>query len=153
MSALYRLMEKIKDQYREKSEAVFQVDKERFVNLLISYLQDRLQSQYYYTDIQDINGNHADALLLANSQLLLTQMKGKDLLEFDVAQLIDNRFVHNEDEIIILDVNGKAKEINMQYLIETLETKNISYSRKYQKGIAFFLEYLIKKRIRCKEIG
>ena len=120
------------------------------VNLLIRYLNEKLNCQYLYTIIEDENGNSADAIVLENSKLFTSHIEGHDLLTFDVEQLIDDRYTQNDGEIIVLDLNGAVKNINIMYLLETIQSKHISYSKRIVRYLEAFIEFIIKKKLQEK---
>ncbi len=150
MNSLYNFLEKAKKQDREKYEDLVNCDREKIINLLINYLNEQLGCKYLYSIIEDINGNSADALILEDSELFLKTIEGHDLLSFNVEQLIDDRYTINNGEIIILDLNGSLKNIDITYLVETIKSKHIAYSRKLINYLDMFLDLLVKRKLRSE---
>ncbi len=150
MNSLYNFLEQAKKQDREKYEDLVNCDREKIINLLINYLNEQLGCKYLYSIIEDINGNSADALVLEDSELFLKTIEGHDLLSFDVEQLIDDRYTANNGEIILLDVNGSLKSLDITYLVETIKSKHISYSKKLINYLDMFLDLLVKRKLRSE---
>ena len=151
MDSIYNYLNNIKKEDEKKYDYLINWDKYKVVNLLIEFLNENFHCKYLYSIIDDINGNSADTIVIENSKLFSNELEGNDLLHYDVEQLIDNRYTDNNGEIIILDLNGTVKSINLAYLIETTKSKHISYSKEVQKYLEMFLSFLIKKKLQDYE--
>ena len=150
MSNIYNYLNNIKKEDSKKYDYLINWEKDKIVSLLIDFLNENLHCNYLYSIVDDINGNSADTIVLENSELFSKELEGHDLLHYDVEQLIDNRYTDNNGEIIILELNGTVKDINLAYLIETIKSKHISYSREMKKYLETFLSFLIKKKLQAE---
>lgn len=150
MNNIYNYLNNIKKEDSKKYDYLINWEKDKIVGLLIDFLNENLHCKYLYSIVDDINGNSADTIVLENSELFSKELEGHDLLHYDVEQLIDNRYTDNNGEIIILELNGTVKDINLAYLIETIKSKHISYSREMKKYLETFLSFLIKKKLQAE---
>ena len=150
MNNIYNYLNNIKKEDSKKYDYLINWEKDKIVGLLIDFLNENLHCNYLYSIVDDINGNSADTIVLENSELFSKELEGHDLLHYDVEQLIDNRYTDNSGEIIILDLNSTVKEINLAYLIETIKSKHISYSREIKIYLETFLSFLIKKKLQAE---
>ena len=146
-TTLFNLLDKLKKEDKNKYDSVITWDKEKLVNLLINYLNENMNCKYLYSLIEDINGNSADTIVLKDSKLFDDEIEGHDLLKYDVELLIDRRYTKNNGEIIILELNAGANEINLEYLVESIRAEYISYSRELINYLEIFVEFLINKKL------
>ncbi len=146
-TTLFNLLDKLKKEDKNKYDSIITWDKEKIVNLLINYLNENMNCKYLYSLIEDINGNSADTIVLKDSKLFDDEIEGHDLLKYDVELLIDRRYTKNNGEIIILELNAGANEINLEYLVESIRAEYISYSRELINYLEIFVEFLINKKL------
>lgn len=131
----------------ERAHSVMYQKKEPLVNALIRYLKNSLSIDYEHIVMQDIDGNIADVLVRSNSELFNTQLKSKDILEYNIENLIDKRMFNSLNDIIIIDLSVDPKYLNIGYLCDSLEYKYLTYSRELKEKLELFVEYVLKSLI------
>lgn len=131
----------------EKVYSVMYQKKEPLVNALIRYLKNSLSFDYEHVIVEDADGNIADVLVRINNEFFNTQLKSKDMLEYNVENLIDKRMFNNLNDIIIIDLAGEPEYLNVGYLCDSLEYKYLTYSRELKEKLELFVEYVLKNII------
>lgn len=138
------------DQDKKALEMVHNVlyqKKGTIVEALIKYLKNKLSLDYEHVVVQDIDGNIADVLVRTDSELFVSQLKSKDILEYNIENLIDKRMFNNLNDIIIIDLIGEPEYLNIGYLCDSLEYRYLSYSRELKEKLELFVEYVLKNII------
>ena len=106
-----------------------------------------LNKDYFKYKIIDINNNIADILVSQDSEIFKNLIQGNDFFEFNIEDLIDNKIFNNQEEIIIIDLNFEDKKINLGYLCDSLNYKNLSYSERLKNSLTSFIDFVINKKI------
>lgn len=114
---------------------------------LIAFLKKELNIDYFRYTVLDFNGNTADLLIKKDSPIFIEYIKDKELLNFDVEELIDIRMFNNFDEIIITDLNFNDNFIDFKYLQDSLTYNFLSYYDNIKKSLYSFVDYVIHKNI------
>ena len=128
------------------------IQNKRFiVDKLTRYLKNELNLEYKFYVIVDQDGNYADILVSRSSNLFERFKAVSDSLEFTVECFLNKKMFNNKDEIIILDVNSDNNNINLEYLCDSLNYKNLSYSDERVARLSFFLDYVINKQIKFRK--
>ena len=138
------------EQNRKKLESIRQIlyhEKDSIINTLIKYLKIELNKDYFKYKIIDINNNIADILVSQDSEIFKNLIQGNDFFEFNIKDLIDNKIFNNQEEIIIIDLNFEDKKINLGYLCDSLNYKNLSYSERLKNSLTSFIDFVINKKI------
>ncbi len=126
-------------------------NKSFIVDKLTRYLKNELNLEYKFYVIVDQDGNYADILVKRSSNLFEKYEAVSDSLEFNVECFLNKKMFNNQDDIIILDVNSDNNNINLEYLCDSLNYKNLSYSDEIVARLSFFLDYVINKQIKFKK--
>ena len=138
------------EQNRKKLDNIRQIlyhEKDSIINTLIKYLKIDLNKDYFKYKIIDINNNIADILVSQDSEIFKNLIQGNDFFEFNIEDLIDNKIFNNQEEIIIIDLNFEDKKINLGYLCDSLNYKNLSYSERLKNALTYFIDLVINKKI------
>lgn len=138
------------EQNRKKLDNIRQIlyhEKDSIINTLIKYLKIELNKDYFKYKIIDINNNIADILVSQDSEIFKNLIQGNDFFEFNIEDLIDNKIFNNQEEIIIIDLNFEEKKINLGYLCDSLNYKNLSYSERLKNSLTSFIDFVINKKI------
>mgnify|MGYP001005430536 FL=1 len=138
------------EQNRKKLDNIRQIlyhEKDSIINTLIKYLKIELNKDYFKYKIIDINNNIADILVSQDSEIFKNLIQGNDFFEFNIEDLIDNKIFNNQEEIIIIDLNFEDKKINLGYLCDSLNYKNLSYSERLKNALTYFIDFVINKKI------
>lgn len=138
------------EQNRKKLDNIRQIlyhEKDSIINTLIKYLKIELNKDYFKYKIIDINNNIADILVSQDSEIFKNLIQGNDFFEFNIEDLIDNKIFNNQEEIIITDLNFEDKKINLGYLCDSLNYKNLSYSERLKNALTYFIDLVINKKI------
>jgi len=138
------------EQNRKKLDNIRQIlyhEKDSIINTLIKYLKIELNKDYFKYKIIDINNNIADILVSQDSEIFKNLIQGNDFFEFNIEGLIDNKIFNNQEEIIIIDLNFEDKKINLGYLCDSLNYKNLSYSERLKNSLTSFIDFVINKKI------
>ena len=138
------------EQNRKKLDNIRQIlyhEKDSIINTLIKYLKIDLNKDYFKYKIIDINNNIADILVSQDSEIFKNLIQGNDFFEFNIEDLIDNKIFNNQEEIIIIDLNFEDKKINLGYLCDSLNYKNLSYSERLKNALTTFIDFVINKKI------
>ena len=138
------------EQNRKKLDNIRQIlyhEKDSIINTLIKYLKIELNKDYFKYKIIDINNNIADILVSQDSEIFKNLIQGNDFFEFNIEDLIDNKIFNNQEEIIITDLNFEDKKINLGYLCDSLNYKNLSYSERLKNALTSFIDRVINKKI------
>lgn len=130
-----------------KIENTLYVKKESIINKIIDYLKSEMDIEYFSYKIIDLNGNNAEALIRKDSDIFINNIKQKQVINFNLEELIDIRRFENLDEIIILDIDSKKDIINLEYLCLSLEYKFLSYSEDLKNNLRVFLEYIMNRQL------
>ena len=131
----------------DKIKKILYQEKDLIVDRLITYLKRELNIDYFEFKTVDINGNIADILVKRDSKIFKSNIDGKDFLNFNAEELIDNRMFDNKDEIIIIDLNFDENLLNISYLCDSLDYDYLSYSNEIKYIISTFINYVINKNI------
>lgn len=134
----------------EKIRKILYQDKDFILDKLISYLEQELNISYFKYKIIDIDNNVIDILVKENSKIYKENIEGKEFINFNGEELIDNRIFNNEDEIIIVDINFDKELLNLGYLCDSLNYNFLSYSESIKEKLSTFIDYVINKNI-CKK--
>jgi len=134
----------------EKIRKILYQDKDFILDKLISYLKQELNISYFKYKIIDIDNNVIDILVKENSKIYKENIEGKEFINFNGEELIDNRIFNNEDEIIIVDINFDKELLNLGYLCDSLNYNFLSYSESIKEKLSTFIDYVINKNI-CKK--
>lgn len=126
-------------------------DKDFILDKLIIYLKKELNTDYYKYKIKDISNNIADILVKSDSKIFKQNIEGKEYLDFNAEELIDNRIFSNEDEIIITDLNFDENLLNLGYICNSLNYNFLSYSDTIKEKLSTFVNYVINKKIYKKQ--
>ncbi|MBF0926685.1 MAG: hypothetical protein HXK65_01440 [Clostridiales bacterium] len=138
------------EQNRKKLDNIRQIlyhEKDSIINTLIKYLKIELNKDYFKYKIIDINNNIADILVSQDSEIFKNLIQENDFFEFNIEDLIDNKIFNNQEEIIIIDLNFEDKKINLGYLCDSLNYKNLSYSERLKNALTYFIDLVINKKI------
>lgn len=138
------------EQNRKKLDNIRQIlyhEKDSIINTLIKYLKIELNKDYFKYKIIDINNNIADILVSQDSEIFKNLIQGNDFFEFNIEDLIDNKIFNNQEEIIIIDLNFEDKKINLGYLCDSLNYKNLSYSERLKNALTYFIDLVINKKL------
>lgn len=135
---------RMKDAYKE----LLYQDKKFIIEKLITYLQKEFGIEYLKHKIIDMNHNVADILVKKDSEIFKKYIDGKELLNFNIEELIDKRMFENKDEIIIIDMNFDDKLLNLEYLCDSLNYYYLSYSDTIKDKLSIFTNYIINKNIK-----
>lgn len=138
------------EQNRKKLDNIRQIlyhEKDSIINTLIKYLKIELNKDYFKYKIIDINNNIADILVSQDSEIFKNLIQENDFFEFNIEDLIDNKIFNNQEEIIIIDLNFEDKKINLGYLCDSLNYKNLSYSERLKNSLTSFIDFVINKKI------
>ena len=130
-----------------KMQAVLFQDKDFFVNKIQSFLKEQIDLDYNFYTVNDINGNRAHLLVRQASKIFEKYIDGKEIIEFDIEELIDSRMFDNTNEIIILDLNFDDNLINLEYMCKTFEYYYLSYSDSFKKRLEAFIDYILSRNI------
>ena len=122
-------------------------EKKIIIDRLITYLKRELDINYYKYKIIDIDGNIADIIVKEDSKIFKENIEGKEFLNFNAEELIDDRIFQNEDEIIIVDLNFDENLLNLGYLCDSLSYNFLSYSNEIKEKLSIFINYVINKNI------
>ncbi|MCI9000526.1 MAG: hypothetical protein HFJ26_06440 [Clostridia bacterium] len=131
----------------EKIRKILYQQKYFILDRLTIYLKRELDIQYFFYKIIDIDGNLADILVKEDSRIFEENIQGKELIEFNVEELIDSRMFDNKDEIIIVDLNFEENLLNLSYLCDSLNYNFLSYSDEIKDKLTTFINYVINKNI------
>ena len=126
------------EQNRKKLDNIRQIlyhEKDSIINTLIKYLKIELNKDYFKYKIIDINNNIADILVSQDSEIFKNLIQG------------NNKIFNNQEEIIIIDLNFEDKKINLGYLCDSLNYKNLSYSERLKNSLTSFIDFVINKKI------
>ena len=134
----------------EKIRRILYQDKDFILDKLISYLKQELNISYFKYKIVDLDNNIIDIIVKENSKIYKENIEGKEFINFNGEELIDNRIFNNEDEIIIVDINFDEELLNLGYLCDSLNYNFLSYSESIKEKLSTFIEYVINKNI-CKK--
>ena len=134
----------------EKIRKILYQDKDFILDKLISYLKQELNISYFKYKIIDIDNNVIDILVKENSKIYKENIEGKEFINLNGEELIDNRIFNNEDEIIIVDINFDKELLNLGYLCDSLNYNFLSYSESIKEKLSTFIDYVINKNI-CKK--
>ena len=134
----------------EKIRKILYQDKDFILDKLISYLEQELNISYFKYKIIDIDNNVIDILVKENSKIYKVNIEGKEFINFNGEELIDNRIFNNEDEIIIVDIKFDIELLNLGYLCDSLNYNFLSYSESIKEKLSTFIDYVINKNI-CKK--
>lgn len=121
-------------------------EKDFIMEMLITYLQKELNIEYFKYKVIDFDYNIADVLVKKDSPIFEKNIQGKDFINFNVEELIDSRIFKNENEIIIVDLNFDDKVVDLEYLLESLNYKFLSYSEHIKEHLFTFVDYVINKK-------
>ena len=135
----------------EKLRNVLKINKFFIIKKLIKYLSNELKIDYKFDMMVDQDGNVADVLVKRDSNLFKQYEASADSLEFNVECFINKKMFNNKADIIILDMNSDEKLLNLEYLCDSLDYKNLSYSDEIVARLKFFLEYVIEMRMKFKK--
>ena len=130
----------------EKIEKSLYVEKDFFIEKLVLYLNMEMNREYYRYKIKDKDNNIANILIKRNSDIFKEYIENNKKINFNIEELIDSTKFNNENEIIILSLNDE-ENININYICETLEFENLSYSEKLKDKLSQFVDYIINKNI------
>lgn len=130
-----------------KINSVIYQDKEYILDILIQYLKNELNIEYDKYKVKDINGNVADILVKKSSDIFKEHIEGKEYINFDIENFLDNRLFNNEDEIIIVNLNLEHEKIDLGYLCKTLGYYYLSYSKRIVSYLELFINYVINRGI------
>lgn len=131
----------------EKIRKILYQEKDFIIDRLITYLKRELDIDYYKYKIIDIDNNIVDILVKKDSRLFRDNIDGKEFLNFNAEELIDNRMFDNENEIIITDLNFDENLLNLGYLCDSLSYNYLSYSKEIKDKLSTFVNYVINKNI------
>ncbi|MEG1363035.1 MAG: hypothetical protein RSC92_01125 [Clostridia bacterium] len=140
-------------QIEEKNKKLKQIkqvlleDKLYFVNTIINALKLQLNLKFFFYKVQDIDGNIVDILVKENSDIYIKYILNKEILNINAEMLLDNRMFTNTDQIILLDLNSNEKYINMEYLCNSLNYSNLSYSKNLQEILVYQIDNILTKKI------
>ena len=129
------------EQNRKKLDNIRQIlyhEKDSIINTLIKYLKIDLNKDYFKYKIIDIN---------KDIEIFKNLIQENDFFEFNIEDLIDNKIFNNQEEIIIIDLNFEDKKINLGYLCDSLNYKNLSYSERLKNSLTSFIDFVINKKI------
>lgn len=132
----------------DKINKILYQEKKFVIDRLIKYLKNELDIDYYQYQVIDIDNNIADILVKKDSEIFKENIEGKECLNFNVEELIDNRIFDNEDEIIITDLNFDENLLNLAYICDSLNYNFLSYSDKIKEKLSTFINYVINKKIK-----
>lgn len=132
----------------DKINKILYQEKKFVIDRLIKYLKNELDIDYYQYQVIDIDNNIADILVKKDSEIFKENIEGKEYLNFNVEELIDNRIFDNEDEIIITDLNFDENLLNLAYICDSLNYNFLSYSDKIKEKLSTFINYVINKKIK-----
>lgn len=138
--------EKYKKELEELKNILY-IDKKYIVKKLIEYLRIVLNEQFSFYRIIDYDYNVADILVKKNSNIFKSKIKDFEFVSFYVEDLINNKKFNNKDEIIILDISYDENLLNLKYLCDSLEYKNLSYSEDITNILNTFVGYILRKKI------
>lgn len=130
-----------------KIKNILYQNKNLIIDKLIIFLQKELNINYYKYTVLDFDGNVADLLVKTDSNIFKDYIENKELLNFNVEELIDIRMFDNFDEIIITDLNSNDDFINLGYICESLSYNFLSYSDNIKNTLSTFTDYVINKNI------
>ncbi|MEG1142080.1 MAG: hypothetical protein RSE41_06510, partial [Clostridia bacterium] len=91
--------------------------------------------------------NIVDILVKENSDIYIKYILNKEILNINAEMLLDNRMFTNTDQIILLDLNSNEKYINMEYLCNSLNYSNLSYSKNLQEILVYQIDNILTKKI------
>ena len=131
----------------EKIRKILYQEKDFILNRLIIYLKRELDIDYFKYKIVDIDDNIVDILVKKDSKIFKETIEGKEFINFNAEELIDNRMFDNKDEIIIIDLNFDEKLLNLGYLCDSLNYNFLSYSDAIKDKLSEFINYVINKNI------
>lgn len=131
----------------DKIRKILYQEKDFIIDRLITYLKRELDMDYFKYKIIDIDDNIVDIIVRKGSKIFKDNIEGKEYLNFNAEELIDNRMFNNEDEIIITDLNFDEKLINLGYLCDSLNYNYLSYSDAIKDKLSIFINYVINKNI------
>ena len=120
-------------------------EKDFIIDLLIKYLKNELNFDYFRYKVSDIDGNTADILVKKDSTIFKDKIENQKYIKFNVEELIDKRMFSNDDEIIIIDINFDEGLINLEYLCDSLNYNYLSYSNDIKEKLSIFSSYVIRK--------
>lgn len=131
----------------DKIRQILYQDKDFIMDKLVIYLQRELSIDFFKYKIVDFDNNIADILVKKESIIFKDTIEGKDLMNFNVEELIDSRVFNNKDEIIIVDLNSDDVLLNLGYLCDSLDYNYLSYSDSIKNTLSTFVDYVINKNI------
>lgn len=131
----------------DKIRKILYQEKDFIMDRLIMYLKRELDMEYFKYKIIDIDDNIVDIIVRKGSKIFKDNIEGKEYLNFNAEELIDNRMFNNEDEIIITDLNFDENLINLGYLCDSLNYNYLSYSDAIKDKLSIFINYVINKNI------
>ena len=131
----------------EEIRKVLYQDKNFILDKLIIYLKRELNIDYFKYKIVDIDNNKADMLVKSESKIFKQNIEGKEYLNFNVEELIDNRMFDNREEIIITDINFNENLLDLGYICDSLNYNFLSYSDTIKEKLSTFVNYVISKKI------
>lgn len=140
-------------QIEERNQKIEQIKKvlidkkEYVVNAIISRINMKMGLNFFYYKIQDIDGNIVDILVNEDSIIYKEYIEKKDILNFNAELLLDNRMFNNEEQIILLDINSTDEYINLEYLCNSLNYKNLSYSKRIIELLDDEIDDILSKKI------
>lgn len=134
----------------ENIKKILYQEKKFIVSKLITYMKKRLDTEYFFYRINDIDYNIADIIVKKDSKIFNEIIEGKDLLNFNVEELINSKKFGNKDEIIIIDLNFDKDLINLGYLCDSLNYKFLSYSKQVTDILTTFVDYVLNRNINKK---
>ncbi|MBQ2938433.1 MAG: hypothetical protein IJE05_06130 [Clostridia bacterium] len=134
----------------ENIKKILYQEKKFIVSKLITYMKKRLNAEYFFYRIIDVDYNIADIIVKKDSKIFNENIEGKDLLNFSVEELINSKRFENKDEIIIIDLNFDKDLINLSYLCDSLNYKFLSYSKQVTDILTTFVDYVLNRNINKK---
>lgn len=131
----------------DKIRKILYQKKDFVIDRLITYLKRELDMDYFKYKIIDIDDNIVDIIVRNDSKIFKDNIEGKEYLNFNAEELIDNRMFNNKDEIIITDLNFDEKLINLGYLCDSLNYNHLSYSEEIKDKLSTFINYVLNRNI------
>lgn len=131
----------------DKIRKILYQKKDFVIDRLITYLKRELDMDYFKYKIIDIDDNIVDIIVRNDSKIFRDNIEGKEYLNFNAEELIDNRMFNNKDEIIITDLNFDEKLINLGYLCDSLNYNHLSYSEEIKDKLSTFINYVLNRNI------
>ena len=131
-------------------EEILYINKDYFLDKIIIYIKKELNLDYFKYKIIDIDENIVDILVKKDSKIFKKYIEEKEYLNFNAEELITNKIYKNKDEIIIVDIGFDENLINLSYICDSLNYKNLSYSEEIKKKISNLIDYVLEKNINKK---